>query len=104
MPKPQELARLSRDVVTVGFLFHTETIVMFKNKKFENPMSFSLYFLLTLQSKKEGKIRNRYNQAPYLTQDANAKVSTLQLDIKNESQEVSPFPAGDHKAPTNRRA
>ena len=27
-----------------------------------------------------------------------------QLDITNESQEVSPFPAGDHKASINRRA
>ena len=28
---------------------------------------------------------------------------TSQLDITNESQEVSPFPARDHKASTNRR-
>ena len=27
-----------------------------------------------------------------------------QLDTTNESQEVSPFPAGDHKAHINRRA
>ena len=52
---------------------------------------------------KRAKISNRYNQAPHLTQDTNGKVTTLQLDITNESQEVSPFPAGDHKAPTNRR-
>ena len=49
-------------------------------------------------------IRNRYNQAPNLTQDTNWKVINTQLDITNESQEVSPFPAGDHKASTNRRA
>ena len=42
------------------------------------------------------EIRNRYNQAPHLTQDTNGKWTTLQLDITNESQEVSPFPAGDH--------
>ena len=29
---------------------------------------------------------------------------TLTVDTTNESQEVSPFPAGDHKAPINRRA
>ena len=46
--------------------------------------------------RKRAKIRNRYSQAPHLTQDTNGKVSTSQLDIKNESQEVSPFPAGDH--------
>ena len=28
----------------------------------------------------------------------------LTVDITNESQEVSPFPAGDHKAHLNRRA
>ena len=43
------------------------------------------------------KIRNRYNQVPHLTQDINVKVTNSLLDITNESQEVSPFPAGDHK-------
>ena len=47
------------------------------------------------------QIRNQYNQAPHLTQDTNGKVTTSQLDITNESQEVSPFPAGDHKASTD---
>ena len=50
------------------------------------------------------KSRNRYNQAPHLTQDTNGKVTTSQLDITNESQEVSPFPVGDHKESKNRRA
>ena len=31
------------------------------------------------------------------------KVTNSQLDTTNESQEVSPFPAGDHKAHINRR-
>ena len=48
--------------------------------------------------RKRAKIRNRYNQAPHLTQDTIGKVTTSQLDTTNESQEVSPFPAGDHKA------
>ena len=47
-----------------------------------------------VQCKKRAKIRNRNNQAPQLTQDTNAKVTTSQLAITN----VSPFPAGDHKA------
>ena len=50
------------------------------------------------------KIRNRYNQVPHLTQDTNGKMTNSQLDTTNESQEVSPFPAGDHKAHMNRRA
>ena len=49
------------------------------------------------------KIRDRYNQTQHLTQDTNWKVTTSQLDITKESQEVSPFPAGDHKAAMNRR-
>ena len=53
---------------------------------------------------KGAKIRNRYNQVPHLTHDTNGKVTNSQLDIINESQEVSPFPAGDHKAHINRRA
>ena len=52
-----------------------------------------------MKVRKGAKIRNRYNQAPHLTQDSNGKVTTSQLDITNESQEVSPFPAGDHHAP-----
>ena len=42
--------------------------------------------------------------SPHLTQDTNWKVTPSQLDITNESQEVSPFQAGDHKASINRRA
>ena len=54
--------------------------------------------------RKRAKIRNRYNKAPHLTQDTNGKVTTSHLDITNESQEVSPFQAGDHKASINIRA
>ena len=57
-----------------------------------------------LKVSKGAKIRNRYNQVPHLTQDTNGKVTNSQLDTTNESQEVSPFPAGDHKAHINRRA
>ena len=53
---------------------------------------------------KGAKIRNRYNQVPHLTQDANGKVTNSQLDTTNESIEVSPFPVGDHKAHINRRS
>ena len=49
---------------------------------------------------KGAKIRNRYNQVPHLTQNTNGKVTTSQLDITNEIQEGSPFPAGDHEAHT----
>ena len=50
------------------------------------------------------KVRvQRYNQVPHLTQDTNGKVTNSQLYTTNESQEASPFPAGDHKAQINRR-
>ena len=53
---------------------------------------------------KGAKIRNQYNQVPYLTQDTNGKVINSQVDTTNESQEVSTFPADDHKAHINRCA
>ena len=62
------------------------------------------YYECQIKVSKGAKIRNRYNQVPHPTQDTNGKVANLQLDITNESQEVSPFPAGDHKAHINRRA
>ena len=56
-----------------------------------------------IKESKGAKIRNQYNQIPRLTQDTNGKVTNSQLDTANESQEVSLFPAGDHKAHINRR-
>ena len=57
-----------------------------------------------LKVNKVAKIRSRYNQVPHPTQDTNGKVTDSHLDNTNESQEVSPFPAGDHKTQINRRA
>ena len=62
------------------------------------------YENINIKVSKGAKIRSRYNQVPHLTQDTNGKVTNSQLDTTNESQEVSPFPAGDHKAHINRRA
>ena len=52
---------------------------------------------MIMKVRKRANIRNPYNKA-------NGKVTSSQLDITNESQKVSPFPTGDHKASTNRRA
>ena len=61
--------------------------------------------ILDYKVSKGAKIRNQYNQVPpHLSQDTNGKVTNSQLDTTNESQKVSPFPAGDHKAHINRRA
>ena len=62
------------------------------------------YFCFLFKVSKDAKIRNRYNQVPQPTQDTNGTVTNSQLDTTNESQEVSPFPAGDHKVHINRRA
>ena len=53
---------------------------------------------------KGAKIRNQNNQVPLLTEDTNGKVTNPQLYTTNDSQEVSPFPADDHKAHIYRRA
>ena len=37
-------------------------------------------------------------EARYLTQDTNGKVTNLQWEITNKSQEASPFSVGDHTA------
>ena len=58
---------------------------------------------LIIKVSKGATIRSRYNQVPHPTQDTNGKVTNSQLDTTNESQEVSPFPAGDHKAQIKRR-
>ena len=54
--------------------------------------------------RKGAKIRNQHNQRSHMTQDTNGKVTDVQLDTANVSQEVSPLPAGDHKAHINRCA
>ena len=51
---------------------------------------------------KGAKIRNRYNQVP--DPGYTLESDKLKADTTNESKEVSPFPAGDHKAHINRRA
>ena len=54
-----------------------------------------IIFFLNVQGgfkvRKRATIRNTYNQVPHLTQDTNGKLINSQLDITNESQEVSPF-------------
>ena len=60
--------------------------------------------MFSYKSKKEDKDQESIQSSTTPGQDTNGKVTTSQLDITNKSQEVSPFPAGDHKASANRRA
>ena len=53
-------------------------------------------------NKKTARIRNRYNQVPYLSQDTKWEGNKITINNTNKSQEVSTFPSGDHKAAMNR--
>ena len=79
---------------------------MFKNSFSISYMYYTTsdHFSPNKKVSKGAKIRNRYNQVPHLTQGTNGKVTNSQLDTTNKSQEVSPFPAGDHKVHINRHA
>ena len=63
-----------------------------------NSKQFVKLYAKIVKVSKGAKIRNRYNQVPHLTQDTNGKVTNSQLYTTSERQEVSLFPAGDHKA------
>ena len=54
-----------------------------------------------LENRKTAKIRKHYNQVPHLTQDTTLESNKNTINITNKSQEVSPFPAGNHKASMN---
>ena len=58
---------------------------------------------LPIRLKRTAKIRKRCNQVPHLNQDTTWESYKNIINITNKSQEVSPFPAGDHKAVMNRR-
>ena len=75
------LNRLTKSKIRMGGLMRT----------------YSMHLIIS-KVRNAAKIRNRYNQAPHLTQDTtweNAKNT-----IKNHRQEPrgQPFPAGDHLA------
>ena len=56
-----------------------------------------------IEVRKKAKIRSRYNQEPHFTQDTTwqSDKNTRKHRIQ-KGQEVSPFPAGNHKAAMNR--
>ena len=86
--------------------FHIYMFVshLWKNEAIYEPWHEISNNVLCATSKvsKGAKTRNWHNQVPHLTQDTNGKVTNSQLDTTNESQEVSPLPAGDQKAHINR--
>ena len=60
--------------------------------------------MVIFKVRKRAQVRNRYNQAQHLTQETTweSDKNTRKHYIR-ESQEVSPFQAGDHKAAMNRQ-
>ena len=64
------------------------------------PHSESAHEPRVLKLSKTVKIRNRYNQVPHLTQDT---IYESDKNTRQESQVISPFPAGDHKAARHRQ-
>ena len=60
------------------------------------------YEKVLIQNKKDGKDQAMI-QVPHLTQDTTWESNKNTINITNKSQEVSHFPAGDHKAEMNRR-
>ena len=75
---------------------------------FEMPTLYILWVPLLhelqLKVSRKANIRNRYNQVPHMTQitASESDKNTRELHIK-ASQEVSPFPAGIHKAAMKRQ-
>ena len=79
------------------------TVVKYCQKKVRNSHTY-VYARDEMEDKvrKRAKIRKGYNQVPHLTQVTTWKSNKNTINITNKSQEVSPFPAGDHKAARNR--
>ena len=58
--------------------------------------------LILKKVKKKANIRNRYNQVSHITRDNIWKSDkNTRKQYTQQSQEVSPFPAGDYKAARN---
>ena len=62
------------------------------------------HFNAFFPTKKEGKDQESIQSSTTPDPDTNGRVAASQLDITNESQEVSPFPAGYNKASINRQS
>ena len=63
-----------------------------------------LAILLVNQGKKEAKDQESIQSSATPDPGYQWESDTVTIRYHNENQEFSPFPAGDHKASTNRRA
>ena len=60
-------------------------------------------FATPFESKEEGNDQESINHVPYLTRDTISESDKMRKHHTQESQKVSPFQAGDHKAANNRQ-
>ena len=59
-------------------------------------------FILIIKVRQRAKIRNRYNQVPYQTQDTIWEKEKHTIRHHKREPKVSPFPGGGHTASINR--
>ena len=64
-----------------------------------------MFTFILIKVRKTTKTRKGYNQVQHLTQNTTreSNKNTINITITNKSQEVSLFPADDHKAAIDRR-
>ena len=74
-----------------------------KHGNYEHTQSKNERRVQVIKVRKTARTRNRYNRVPHLSQDTKLESNKITINITNNSQEVSPFPSGDHKAAMNRR-
>ena len=75
--------------------------ILFIKKRKKDKQKLLLKIILK-KSERKAKVRNLYIQVPHLTRNTiwESDKNTSKHNIQ-ESQEVSPFPLGDHKAARN---
>ena len=71
-------------------------------KLIRNCIAYQICLYVDVKVRKTSKVRKRYNKVPHLTQDTTWESNQNTINSTNKSQEVSPFPAGEHKAAMNR--
>ena len=67
------------------------------------PYVITKFTTIIVKVRKVTKIMNQYNQVQQLMQDTTWERYPNTINITNKSQEVSLFPAGDHKSAFDRR-
>ena len=68
------------------------------NTKMKNEQTRNLYKVRT-----DSKDQESIQSSAHLSQDTKWESNQITINITNKSQEVSPFPSGDHKAAMNSR-